>query len=136
MAPNRSGLACHAMSRRREAATRLSDVRWQSRVKVVNGASPTEYSAAPPSRERSAHATLWTLVELGGGQGASFLVFLVIARMIGPAEYGIFALALSLLTLLTIVQYYGFADAIIQRTEIDPGFLDTVFWCDVILSLC
>jgi PST family polysaccharide transporter len=75
-------------------------------------------------------------VEVAGGQGASFLVFLVIARTIGPADYGIFALALSLLTLLTIVQYYGFADAIIQRTQIDNRFLDTVFWCDVVLALC
>ncbi|HXA26929.1 MAG TPA: lipopolysaccharide biosynthesis protein [Acetobacteraceae bacterium] len=105
-------------------------------MKVTNGAAPREYHAAPPSRERSAHATLWTLVELGGGQGASFLIFLVMARTIGPADYGIFTLALSLLILVTVVQYYGFADAIIQRTEIDASFLDTVFWCDVLLSLC
>ena len=88
-----------------------------------------------PSRERSAQATLWTLVDLAGGQGASFLVFMVLARVIGPAQYGVFAIALSLLALLSIVQFYGFADAIVQRTQITPGFLDTVFWCDLALSL-
>jgi PST family polysaccharide transporter len=96
---------------------------------------PPDRPLARPSRERSAHATLWALVDLGGGQAASFLIFLVLARVIGPAQYGIFAIALALYTLLTIVQYYGFADAIVQRARIDDCFLDTVFWCDVILSL-
>jgi PST family polysaccharide transporter len=93
-------------------------------------------AAAPPTRERSAHATLWALADLGGGQAASFLIFLVLARVIGPAQYGIFAIAMSLYFLLTIIQYYGFADAIVQRSKIDAGFLDTVFWCDLILALC
>jgi PST family polysaccharide transporter len=96
---------------------------------------PPDRPLAPPSRERSAHATLWALVDLGGGQAASFLIFLVLARVIGPAQYGIFAIAMALFTLLTIVQYYGFADAIVQRARIDDCFLDTVFWCDLILSL-
>ncbi len=98
--------------------------------------APSEGQGAPPTPERSAHATLWALADLGGGQAASFLIFLVLARVIGPAQYGIFAIAMSLYTLLTIIQYYGFADAIVQRAKIDPCFLDTVFWCDLILALC
>ncbi|WP_291327869.1 oligosaccharide flippase family protein [Desulfovibrio sp. UCD-KL4C] len=33
-------------------------------------------------------ATLWAIVERGGQQAISFLVFLVIARFVGPEEYG------------------------------------------------
>ncbi len=97
---------------------------------------PLDEPVAPPTRERSAHATLWALADLGGGQAASFLIFLVLARVIGPAQYGIFAIAMSLYTLLTIIQYYGFADAIVQRPKIDRCFLNTVFWCDLVLALC
>jgi O-antigen/teichoic acid export membrane protein len=93
-------------------------------------------TSIPPSRVRSAHATLWALADLAGGQGASFLIFLVLARVIGPEQYGAFAIAMSLLALLTIVQNYGFADAIVQRAQIDDSFLDTVFWCDVVLAIC
>jgi O-antigen/teichoic acid export membrane protein len=97
---------------------------------------PIEPRLAYPSRERSARAAFWSLVDSAGGQGSSFLVFLVLARVIGPAQYGVFALAWSLLTLLAIVQYYGFADAIVQRSKVDESFLDTVFWCDLVLAFC
>ena len=83
---------------------------------------PLDEPVAPPTRERSAHATLWALADLGGGQAASFLIFLVLARVIGPAQYGIFAIAMSLYTLLTIIQYYGFADAIVQRPRSTVAF--------------
>jgi polysaccharide transporter, PST family len=101
---------------------------------IAEQIAPPDAPVAPPTRERSAHATLWALADLGGGQVASFLIFLVLARVIGPAQYGIFAIAMSLYFLLTIIQYYGFADAIVQRPKIDVGFLDTVFWCDLILA--
>jgi len=105
-------------------------------MSITDKVAPTDRPLVPPSRERSAHATLWALADLGGGQAASFLTFLVLARVIGPAQYGIFAIAMSLYFLLTIIQYYGFADAIVQRAKIDACFLDTVFWCDLILALC
>ena len=101
---------------------------------IVAKHAPVE-SPAPPSQARSAHATLWALADMVGGQGSSFAIFLVLAHIIGPAEYGFFALAMSVLTLLTIVQYYGFADAIVQRAQIDDAFLDTVFWCDLALAV-
>jgi O-antigen/teichoic acid export membrane protein len=100
-----------------------------------NQASQIASATARPSRERSARAAFWALVDLAGGQGSSFFVFLVLARVIGPAQYGVFALAWSLLGLITIIQYYGFADAIVQRAEVDESFLDTVFWCDLALAL-
>src|SRR5690349_14580819 len=104
-------------------------------MSITDKTEPAERPLTPLTAERSAHATLWALADLGGGQSMSFLIFLVLARVIGPAQYGIFALAMSLYFLLTIIQYYGFADAIVQRRKLDPCFLDTVFWCDLILAL-
>src|SRR5690349_23710170 len=103
---------------------------------IAEQIAPPDAPVAPPTRERSAHATLWALADLGGGQVASFLIFLVLARVIGPAQYGIFAIAMSIYFLLSIIQYYGFADAIVQRAKIDACFLDTVSWCDLVLALC
>lgn len=103
---------------------------------ATDRASPIEPALAYPSRQRSARAAFWSLVDLAGGQGSAFLVFLVLARVIGPAQYGVYALALSLLTLLAIFQYYGFAEAIVQRAKVDDSFLDTVFWCDLVLAFC
>ncbi|HUB14402.1 MAG TPA: lipopolysaccharide biosynthesis protein [Acetobacteraceae bacterium] len=102
---------------------------------VADARTPIETTTPPPSHARSAHATLWALVDQASGQGSAFAIFLVLARIIGPAQYGVFALSMSVLTLLTIVQYYGFADAIVQRAHIDTAFLDTVFWCDLALAL-
>ena len=70
-----------------------------------NRTLPIESTQTPPSRESSARGAFWALVDLAGGQGSSFLVFLVLARVIGPAQYGVFAIAISMIGLLTIFQY-------------------------------
>ena len=56
------------------------------------------------------------------------LVFLITSRVLGPAEFGVVALAASIAALASAIGPVGFGEALVQRAQIGPQHLDTVFW--------
>lgn len=72
--------------------------------------------------------TLWSLVSSLAPALLGFLVFLATSRVLTPAEFGIVAFAASIATVGLAVAPAGFREALIQRTDIEPKHLDTVFW--------
>lgn len=72
--------------------------------------------------------TLWSLVSSFVPSVLGFLVFLASSRVLSPAEFGIVALAVSIASIGVAVAPAGFREALIQRKEITPAHLDTVFW--------
>ncbi|SEH32667.1 oligosaccharide flippase family protein [Magnetospirillum fulvum] len=76
---------------------------------------------------KMARGALWSLIEKGGQQGVSFIVFMVVARLVGPAEYGLanvcfVVFTIANLTILTIV------DGIVNLQIDDDDRLSTLFW--------
>ena len=74
-----------------------------------------------------ATGALWSLVEKGGQQALSFVVFFVLARILGPEEYGLANLcfiyfALSSLIILALV------DGIVSLQIEDDLSLSSLFW--------
>lgn len=72
--------------------------------------------------------TMWSLVSSLAPALLGFLVFLATSRVLTPAEFGIVAFAASIATAGLAVAPAGFREALIQRTDIEPKHLDTVFW--------
>lgn len=72
--------------------------------------------------------TMWSLVSSFAPALLGFLVFLATSRVLTPAEFGIVAFAASIATVGLAVAPAGFREALIQRTDIEPKHLDTVFW--------
>jgi PST family polysaccharide transporter len=79
-------------------------------------------------------ALFWLSVEVLGAQGIPFVVFLVIARLIGPKEYGAFALAITFVSVLNIIIFQGVAEALIRREEPDERYKSTAFWMNFALA--
>lgn len=78
-------------------------------------------------RRKMALGVKWSLVERLGNQGFSFVVFMFVARLIGPKDYGLVNVcfvAFSLVNLITL----GFADGIISLRITDSKRLSTLFW--------
>jgi O-antigen/teichoic acid export membrane protein len=84
------------------------------------------------ARAKKAH--FWLVVDVLGRQGIPFIVFLVIARIIGPGEYGQFALAMAFVGLLNVIIYQGIADALIRVDELDERYVSTAFWMNMVLA--
>lgn len=72
--------------------------------------------------------TLWALLSSFAPAAFGILVFLATSRVLSPAEFGVVAFAASIATIGLAVAPAGFRDALIQREQITPTHLDTVFW--------
>jgi len=84
---------------------------------------------------RAIRGVFWSSVNSVIPSLAGFLVFLVTSRYLGPAEFGVVALAGSLVALLAVLLPTGFAEAIVQRSSVDDIHLDSTFWAASICAL-
>lgn len=83
-------------------------------------------------KQKTVKGILWSFIEKWCNQIVSTSVFLILARLLGPEAYGLTALAGVFLAFMSPFLNQGFAEAIIQREEIEPEHLDTAFWISVI----
>ncbi len=74
-----------------------------------------------------AKGAFWLFLEKGAQQISSFVVFAVIARMIGPEEYGLVALCGIVMMLMNNVTS-GLVDAVISMRIRDDLRLSSLFW--------
>ena len=73
-------------------------------------------------------AVRWKLADQVISQGLVFLVAVALARLVLPAEFGLFAMLFLLLALAELFVSGGLAWALIQRRDITPADESTVFW--------
>jgi PST family polysaccharide transporter len=71
---------------------------------------------------------IWALVESGGLSILALVMLLVVARSIGPTEFGTVALVISIVQILFILVDTLLHDAIVQRRYLSSKHLDTAFW--------
>ncbi len=70
----------------------------------------------------------WTFADQWGRQLLNLIVFIVIARLVAPADIGIVALATVFVAFAQIFIDAGMADALVQRRELTRAHIDTAFW--------
>jgi len=77
----------------------------------------------------------WSAADAFLGQGVTFLVGLVLARLLTPAEYGLIGICLIFTTVLAGVVDSGFSNAIIRKKEVSYDDYNTMFITNMIISL-
>lgn len=83
---------------------------------------------------RVTRGTLWSFADLAGGQAIGTVVFLLLARLIQPEDYGVFAIVLFFFGLSNVLLVTGLPEALVQRYEIDEDHRSTAFWANLILA--
>ena len=87
-------------------------------------------------KHKAVNATLWTLVRVGFDQFTSFVVFVVVARLLGPADVGIFTLGMMLTDFIRVFSTSGFADAVTKATpEDEENVARAAFWGNMATSV-
>jgi PST family polysaccharide transporter len=76
----------------------------------------------------------WTVLQAVAGRSLSFLVFIVLARLLVPADFGLLAMAGVFIALLELLVQQGFSVAITQREDLEPEHESTAFWTNIALS--
>lgn len=72
--------------------------------------------------------SVWSLAGTAGQQTVSFILFVMLARLLSPADFGVMALAAVVIDLLALVGCLGQVQALVQRRELDDTAASTSFW--------
>lgn len=76
----------------------------------------------------------WTFGERVTTQIVSFVVSVVLSRLLSPSDYGIIAMVLVFITLANTFVTSGFATALIQKKDADELDFSTMFYCSLACS--
>lgn len=77
----------------------------------------------------------WTFAERLISQGVSFVVSIVLARIVSPDEYGIVALLLVFINIANVFVTNGFGEALVQKKDADELDFSTIFYCGLGVSI-
>lgn len=83
-------------------------------------------------KQKAVKGVVWSVIQNWGSQAVSFIVFLILARLLTPEAFGIVALANTFLGFMKIFTEQGLTKALVQRQELEPEHLDTAFWSNLI----
>ena len=78
---------------------------------------------------------IWRVFETCGTQVVAFLVSVVLARLIDPADFGTLALVSVFISLCTILADSGFGMALVQKKDSDDLDFSSVFYFNVFMCL-
>ena len=77
----------------------------------------------------------WKFSERILAQLISFVVSIVIARILSPEDYGLVAMSMIFISLANVFVVNGFSTALIQRKDVDETSFSTLFYCSLLISI-
>ncbi|MGE0153025.1 MAG: lipopolysaccharide biosynthesis protein [Reyranellaceae bacterium] len=86
-------------------------------------------------KKLSIKAFFWSAGESFGLGLLSLAVFVLLARLLQPEDFGVVALAGVFVFTFNLIIGTSFADALVQRAALKPGHSDAAFWTTIVLSL-
>lgn len=86
-------------------------------------------------RKKTISGLFWTFAEKVGAQIISFVVSIVLARLLMPEEYGVISIVFVIISLCDVFVDSGFGRALIQDKDTDEKDYSSAFWCGLVVSL-
>lgn len=86
-------------------------------------------------RKKTIRGTVWSGIDTIAGQGITFLVGLVLARLLSPQEYGLIGYIMIIIAILNSIVDSGFSNALIRKKDAAGIDYDTTFIFNMALSL-
>lgn len=86
-------------------------------------------------RYKTVRGTFWSAADAFLGQGVTFLVGIILARMLTPAEYGLIGIVLIFTIILSGVVDSGFSNALIRKKDTTDDDYNTMFITNMVMSI-
>lgn len=83
-------------------------------------------------REKTLNALGWSVGSQAARLGISFIVGVILARLLSPQEFGLVAMVTVITGFAVMLSDLGFGAALIQRKDVEPRHYSSVFWVNVI----
>jgi len=80
-------------------------------------------------------AAIWKILEIGGTQLVSFLFQIILARLLFPEIFGLYAKVAIFINLFNVIIANSFNPGLIQKQKVDELDYSTAFWATVLLGL-
>lgn len=100
--------------------------------------NPPASEPASPPRPRAGEVSsrvfegaVWTALRNGLQTGMNLLCIAVVARALGPEAYGVFGVAMLLITSAEILSGGAYAESLVQRERLETGHVDATFWLSI-----
>ena len=74
---------------------------------------------------------LWRFLERVGAQGVEFVVSIVLARLLAPELFGMIAMMMVFISILSVFIDSGFGSALIQKKDADDLDFSSVFYFNI-----
>ena len=78
---------------------------------------------------------LWRFLERVGAQGVEFVVSIVLARLLAPELFGMIAMMMVFISIMSVFIDSGLGSALIQKKEADDLDFSTVFWFNLVVCI-
>lgn len=81
------------------------------------------------------NSMIWKMFERFSSQIATFIVSIILARILLPSDYGIIAIILVFINIANVIIDGGFNTALIQKKSADKLDFSTIFWFCLLIAL-
>lgn len=86
-------------------------------------------------KQKVVKGLLWKILENGGAQGVQFVIAILLARLLTPAEYGVVGIITIFITIANVVVQSGFSTALVQKQKADAVDFSSVCYFDLFVAL-
>ena len=87
-------------------------------------------------KSKTVNGVTWTALDTILRHGITFVVGIVLARLLTPDEYGLIGILTIFIELFNIIIDGGFANALIRKKDAEDIDYSTVFYTNLLLSIC
>lgn len=86
-------------------------------------------------KNKTINGISWSFLDNIANSGITFLVGLILARILNPEEYGIMAILMIFIAVSNSIVDSGFSNALIRKLEVNNKDYNTVFFFNLIVSI-
>lgn len=86
-------------------------------------------------KEKTVSGVGWSAAEAFLGQGVTFIVGIILARLLSPAEYGMIGIVTIFTVILTGIVDSGFSNALIRKQDVSDEDYNTMFVTNMVFSI-
>ncbi len=86
-------------------------------------------------KSKTIKGTSWSFIDSIAGQGITFLVGLVLARLLTPEDYGLIGIILIFVSVFNSIVDSGFSNALIRKNDATDRDYNTVFVSNMVVSV-
>lgn len=86
-------------------------------------------------KEKVLSGLIWTFGERITAQGVSFVLSIILARILMPEEYGLIAMVMVFINIANVFTNGGFGEALVQKKDSDETEFSTMFFCTLGVSM-